>query len=161
MTSARNWFPSDDFTIVVDVDRILIEDGDARLEFEPTVHVTPSREGARGGVRLISAVYGERPRDDDRGIPVRMFYADDLPSDILSNKHEYLARLLRHALNDLMGRYRFPLKPRVRLFIAPDVIRATGGYAELLLRRALLQAGAKEVELLELAPDSVLRTRAG
>jgi hypothetical protein len=120
---------------------------DEHLSLVPTVYVTPRTGRLQrfllGSAALVSV--GAAPANGTVAHEVRLFDPASEPPEGIG-KADCLELFLRQALKRLFARSRFRIKPSVEVYGSRQVATALGGYQEVLLRKALLTAGASQVE---------------
>lgn len=128
-----SWIPRLNYEIVLDSRRITFTDGDVRVELEPRIWV--SDDG-----RLVE-VGAYRPPAGARPIELFEPAAPDDPS-----RFDALVKLFRHVFKVMQDRSLFRIRPWVRVRGVAALRPLLNGYEEEVVRHALLQSGAVNVE---------------
>ena len=121
--------------------------GDEHVSWPPHIYVAAHtgrlRRWFKGPLALLSVEIP--PKDGAAGHEVRLFEADSQPPTGIK-KSDCLEVFFRKALKTLLTRSTFRIKPAITVYGSHQVAAAFGGYQEDILRKALLTAGARDVE---------------
>jgi hypothetical protein len=143
----RDWISPNHIDVHVGLSEVRFVADEERVAVPAVLHLAvPHGRRSRGIGRLLTGV-GDTAPPASTDFSLRLFENDACPSDIAAQKDEYLVAFFRFCLELLIRNKLFRVKPIVRVTVAEEVVLATAGYSHALLRHALLQSGARQVEI--------------
>jgi hypothetical protein len=141
--------PVTEIDVALSTDRILLVGGGVRVESTPVVHLGPPRRRFFGGtVRDVLGIGTPSPRGAvDCSMP--LFGVAELPADLRDRRGHYLGVFMAKAVMTVIKGHLLMVKPLIRVAGVEKLGSALGPDPQGTVRKAMLAAGAKEVQFAE------------